>query len=398
MQPMGKTVGMSAIAAISDQVVLSRLVRRSDLVACKQAFIDCKLPGSEQKENYSIIGPGVSESSDQVVNLSEPHGFSLGVAAMPPGVTNNLHIHYTAEVFMIFRGEWLFRWGADGKDGEFVGRAGDVVSIPTWIFRGFTNVGSDDGWIFTCLGRDECGGLIWHPSILKSAAQYGLYLTREDVVVDTGAGAAKPDDKDLVTPLSDEVMAALDRYSVKEMRERIVVAGERPWSDRALLDACLPGHRSSLAPIVGPGMSEDRKARPKVTNPHGFSVEWLRIEAGQIVGPLRVAPKQVLIVYEGAIEVTVNRKADAVTVPVGVSDLYSVPAGAWRSLQAVGPGQATVAVITAGDGRVHIEWDSQIVQDAQDSGFCVDPDGYIAAAALLSPLFGSGAGAALAAL
>lgn len=142
---------MDSPVPIPAEVARSRLVRRADLVACKLAFIDCKLPGSEQKENYSIIGAGVTESPDQVVNLREPHGFSLGVAAMPPGVTNNLHIHYTAEVFMIFSGEWLFRWGADGKDGEIIGRAGDVVSIPTWIFRGFTNIGSDDGWIFTCL-------------------------------------------------------------------------------------------------------------------------------------------------------------------------------------------------------------------------------------------------------
>ena len=67
---------------------------------------------------------------------------------------------------MVFKGEWLFRWGEDGKDGEFVGRAGDVVSIPTWIFRGFTNIGADDSWIFTALGRDESGGVIWDPKIL----------------------------------------------------------------------------------------------------------------------------------------------------------------------------------------------------------------------------------------
>ena len=368
---------------IPADIAASRLVRRSDLVACKLAFIDCKLPGSEQKENYSIIGAGVTESADQVVNLREPHGFSLGVAAMPPGVTNNLHIHYTAEVFMIFRGEWLFRWGADGKDGEIIGRAGDVVSIPTWIFRGFTNVGADDGWIFTCLGRDECGGLIWHPSILRGAAEYGLYLTRDDVVVNTGTGAAKPDDSELTTPLANDVMASLDRYSTEAMRQRVVAADTRAWSDRALLDAFLPGHRSALAAVVGPGMTEDRKSRPKVTNPHGFCVEWLRIEAGQMVGPFRIEPKQVLIVYEGALEITLNRAADAVTIPVQTSDLYSAPAGAWRSLRAVGDMPATIAVITAGDGRARIEWDPAIVSAASAAGAGIDPDGYLAPVALL---------------
>ena len=158
----------------------TRLIRRGDMVACKVAFIDCKMPGSDAKENYSLIGPGVTQSADQVVNITEPHGFSLGVAAMPPGTTNNLHVHYTAEVFMIYSGTWVFRWGADGTDGEIVGKAGDVVSVPTWIFRGFSNVGNDDGWIFTALGGDDTGGIIWHPSILRTAAQHGLFLTKRE--------------------------------------------------------------------------------------------------------------------------------------------------------------------------------------------------------------------------
>ena len=374
---------------ISPKVAAGRLVRRSDLVACKVAFIDCKLPGSEQKENYSIIGAGVSESADQFVNLQEPHGFSLGVAAMPPGVTNNLHIHYTAEVFMIFRGEWLFRWGADGKDGEIVGHPGDVISIPTWIFRGFSNVGSNDGWIFTCLGRDDCGGLIWHPSILHGAAKYGLHLTRDDVVVDTQAGAPKPPENELTQPLSAEVIASLDRYSVDEMHQRLVAAGDRAWSGRALLDSVLPGHRSALAPVVGPGMTEDRKSRPKITNPHGFGIEWLRIEAGQAVGPFRIARKQVLIAYQGGIEIVLNRGADAHSQAVGTSDLYSVPAGVWRTLRAGDQG-ATLAVITAGDGRAHAQWDPAIVEAARAAGVGIDPDGYLAPIALLNPAFTDG--------
>ena len=124
----------------------ARHIRRADMVACKVAFIDCRMPGSENKENYSLVGAGVTQSHDQVVNLTEPHGFSLGVAAMPAGTVNNLHVHFTAEVFMIHRGTWTFRWGADGQDGEIVGGPGDVVSVPTWIFRGFTQHGRR-GWL-----------------------------------------------------------------------------------------------------------------------------------------------------------------------------------------------------------------------------------------------------------
>ena len=87
-----------------------RLIRPEDRVSCSVAFIDCKLPGSHLKQNYSFIGPGVTQSASQVVNIPEPHGFNIGAAAMPKVVTNNLHLHFTAEVFFIHEGSWRFRW------------------------------------------------------------------------------------------------------------------------------------------------------------------------------------------------------------------------------------------------------------------------------------------------
>ena len=48
-----------------------RIVRDGDLIPCKTAFIDAHTPGSDQKENFTIIGGGVSESADQHVHLRE---------------------------------------------------------------------------------------------------------------------------------------------------------------------------------------------------------------------------------------------------------------------------------------------------------------------------------------
>ena len=45
------------------------IVRYSDLKPCKTAFIDAHTPGSNQKENFTIIGSGVSESPDQHLSL-----------------------------------------------------------------------------------------------------------------------------------------------------------------------------------------------------------------------------------------------------------------------------------------------------------------------------------------
>lgn len=358
----------------------TRLIRRSDMVACKLAFIDCKMPGSMGKENYSLIGVGVTQSSDQVVNITEPHGFSLGVAAMAPGTTNNLHVHYTAEVFMVFTGTWLFRWGADGKDGEIIGKAGDVVSIPTFIFRGFSNVGNESGWIFTALGGDDTGGIIWHPSILQTASQHGLYLTKQNMLVDTEAGSPKPLEEELLEPLDSATIRSLRRFDVDAMRQRVVRKGERAYSGRALLDSTLPGHRASLAPVIGHGMSQDLEHIPPIVNPHGFSIEWMCIEPGERVGAYKLAEKQVFLVFAGAITVKLD---DAASVRVETQEVFSVPSDCWRTIVSVGDAATEVAVVTAGDHKKHPVWEADIVKGAHDAGFGLDPSGYVARLTLL---------------
>ena len=63
--------------AIVDQVdvivpadeIARRTIRRSDWVPCNSAFIDCRTPGSDRKENYSFIGAGVSQNASQYLSL-----------------------------------------------------------------------------------------------------------------------------------------------------------------------------------------------------------------------------------------------------------------------------------------------------------------------------------------
>ncbi len=371
--------------ALTLEDVHARHIKRSDMVACKVAFIDCKMPGSERKENYSLVGPGVTQSRDQVVNLTEAHGFSLGVAAMPPGTVNNLHVHFTAEVFIIQRGTWTFRWGADGQDGEVQGGPGDVVSVPTWIFRGFTNSGAEDGWIFTALGGDDTGGIIWHPSILRNAAQYGMFLTQDNMLVDTAAGTPLPPPEALMPPLTPEQLAVLPRYTPEQMARRVVRAADRAWSGAALLDAGLPGHASELAPVIGHGITEERAHAAPIGNPHSFSVEWLRIPAGNRVGRHRLSEKQVIIPFAGAFDVTLNEPGAEVSVQVATGEVFSAPPGAWRSLAAAGGAPVEAALITAGDARKRIVWAPEIARAALDAGTVLDHDGHVAPLALLPP-------------
>ncbi|MEM9431013.1 MAG: cupin domain-containing protein [Pseudomonadota bacterium] len=172
----------------------ARIVRYGDLKPCKTAFIDAHTPGSDQKENFTIIGGGVSESPDQHVHITIPHGFNIGAAGQPPKCRNSLHSHRTAEVFFVLSGRWRFFWGRWGSAGEVTLEEGDIFNIPTGIFRGFENIGTDYGMIMAILGGDDAGGgVVWAPQVIEEAAAHGLVLAETGRLYDTKKGEALPD-------------------------------------------------------------------------------------------------------------------------------------------------------------------------------------------------------------
>src|SRR4028119_1978733 len=79
-----QTDSEATAASCTLQQLEQRRVRYGDLVPCRNAFIDTRNPGSEDKENFTIVGPGVSENPEQHVHISEPHGFNIGAARQPP--------------------------------------------------------------------------------------------------------------------------------------------------------------------------------------------------------------------------------------------------------------------------------------------------------------------------
>jgi len=173
----------------------TRIVRYGDLRPCKTAFIDAHTPGSDQKENFTIIGGGVSESPDQHVHIRETPGFNIGAAGQPPKCRNSLHSHRTAEVFFILKGRWRFFWGRWGTAGEVMLQEGDIFNIPTGIFRAFENIGTDYGMIMAILGGDDAGGgVIWAPQVITDAKDYGLVLGKNGKLYDSKKGQYLPAD------------------------------------------------------------------------------------------------------------------------------------------------------------------------------------------------------------
>ncbi|WP_340298925.1 MULTISPECIES: cupin domain-containing protein [unclassified Roseobacter] len=193
---------------MTPQEMENRIVRYGDLKPCKTAFIDAHTPGSDQKENFTIIGGGVSESPDQHVHISLPHGFNIGAAGQPPKCRNSLHDHRTAEAFFVLSGRWRFFWGRYGTAGEVTLEEGDIFNIPTGIFRGFENIGTDYGMIMAILGGDDAGGgVMWAPQVIEDAAAHGLILAETGKLYDTKRGEQLPEGVKAMPLMSAEELA-----------------------------------------------------------------------------------------------------------------------------------------------------------------------------------------------
>lgn len=353
-----------------------RIIPPGDFVADASAFLDVRLPHSQGKHNYSFIGPGVSQNPDQHINLREPHGFNIGAAGLPPGTVNNQHLHFTAEVFVSIDTQLEFNVDVD-SDRQFPASGRFIFSLPTWMFRGFRNVGDDYAMLYAVLGEDDTGGILWSPKVLTAAADTGLYLRRDDVLIDTTAGGVT-DGAEIVPPMSEEDQASLRHFSSEELAARLITEDDLDWSDHALLDAVLPGCASRMAPVIGWGMTMDRNHVPPIYNPHSFTLEWLAVPPGNRVSTHRHGDQQALIVATDGWTLEVNRGDAALERTLERGAVVSVPPGVWRSFINTGSDEAALCVVNGGDTQTRIEWPAETLEAARRLDWGVDAGGFVA--------------------
>jgi quercetin dioxygenase-like cupin family protein len=305
-----------------------RLVRYRDLVPCLNAFIDTRSPGSEAKENFTIIGPGVSENPGQHIHIAEPHGFNIGGARQPPHCVNSQHSHDTAEVFVVLSGTWSFKLGENGDEAAIRLAPGDIISLPTQMFRGFENIGTDIGFIWSVLGGDDPGRVLWAPYVFRMATDYGLMLMENGSLVDTVKGEAAPAGVAPMPVTSAEQIAKLQRLDAEAIRRCVVKA------DEAEFDTLVAGPLSAYAgvderAVIGPDNGAEAIGAGKMGWSHGFQVRRLRFDAGAAV-PAHVRDEpEVLFVSEGALTV----RSGGETVAMGPGDTLTIPVGADRSFE-----------------------------------------------------------------
>lgn len=310
----------------------ARIVRYGDLRPCKTAFIDAHTPGSDQKENFTIIGGGVSEAADQHVHIVETPGFNIGAAGQPPKCRNSLHSHRTAEVFFALKGRWRFFWGRWGTAGEVVLEEGDIINIPTGIFRAFENIGTDYGMIMAILGGDDAGGgVIWAPQVITDAKDYGLVLGENGKLYDTKKGAVLPAGLGPMPLLTDEQLKAYPEPTTADVVPHHVA---RYWDLMALSD-----HQP--ARVIG--------ADAKLRDRPGFDVDLL--SRNSIPDTMYSTPKhEVLMPMRGYWRLTwANGDGSTGSSVLNPGDTCAVPPNLPHSLAPAMTGEASLYRITATD-------------------------------------------------
>jgi hypothetical protein len=134
----------------------------------------------------------------------------------------------------------------------------DKKDIPTGIFRGFENVGTDYGMIMAILGGDDAGGgVIWAPQVIEEARAHGLMLGDNGRLYDSKKGERLPAGVKPMPLLTEAELKAFAEPPVEAVVKNNVA---RYWDLMALA-------RGRSCKVIGEdGLLRDRP---------GFEVEFL---------------------------------------------------------------------------------------------------------------------------
>jgi len=306
-----------------------RLVRYDDLIPCKNAFIDTRSPGSDQKENFTIIGPGVAENPNQHIHISIAHGFNIGGARQPAGCLNSQHSHLTEEIFVVHSGSWAFYTGVDGNDAKVTLNEGDIISIPMDIFRGFENVGDGIGYLYAVLGSDDPGRVLWAPQVFDMAKEFGLILLENGSLVDTTLNEKIPDSVQPMAKTTPEQIAQHRVITDDDLAKTVIRTSEFNWCKNSYLSQF---EGVFEAPLVGK-LNAESLIKAQLNWSHGFNISALKLMPNSSIPLHQRFEEEVIFVQQGSLKVDlvseqiILNKGDTFSVPINQLRKYSHESG-----------------------------------------------------------------------
>ena len=291
--------------------MIERIAKFNELTPSTLPFVEGRLEGHRERKNYSIVGPGVAEDSEQSVKISKAHGYNLGAVSANPKNGSGLHSHTTAEVFLIYSGKWRFYWGVDGKNEIILGK-GDIISMPTNMFRGFENAGDEEGLIFVVLGNDDPGIITWIPKVLVSAKETGLALLDDNSLIDLKKNEI-PTGKKLLEPINNDQLQKFDNYSLNEI-EKFICRFDNQSKFQNDLDNGI-----KLIQIIGNKFC-NRSYNPLIDQDTGFNLSILKSKNGQIKDLIFTKPT-IMFSQKGLWKINIENDV----FEINSKDTFSVP-------------------------------------------------------------------------
>ncbi len=314
--------------------ILSRLAKFNELIPSTVPFVEGKLKGHQDRKNYSIVGPGVSEDSKQNVKIVESHGFNIGAVSAAPMNGSGLHSHTTAEVFIIHSGSWCFYWGVNGEEGEVILNTGDVASFPTNMFRGFKNVSDEEALMFVVLGEDDPGVITWTPKLLKEANKSGMLLMEDSSLIDLTKQNV-PEGKFVTKPLEDKELQTFDHYTSDEIEKFVIrYKDNKNYINDEHNNANIIINYLDLFEIRG------KKIEPQIPHKTGFGLALLKGVSAHIYSYVSDS-SEIYNCLNGEWEVTCdNEKAI-----LGPHDSFSAPKNSSRSVKQISNDEGSLFIV-----------------------------------------------------
>ena len=290
--------------------MINRLAKFNDLIPSSLPFVEGRLEGHRERKNYTIIGRGVAEDSRQSVKIQSLHGYNLGAVSAMPKNGSGLHSHTTAEVFIIYSGKWRFYWGADGKN-ETVLNKGDIISMPTNMFRAFENYGDEESLMFVVLGGDDPGIITWVPEILNRAKETGMALLDDNSLIDLRKNEI-PNGRKIIEPISLSELDKFDNYLPTELEKNIF----RNQQNNIPHDQI---NNIDIFQVLGKTFNT-KKYDPLINQDTGFNLTILKSKVGKIEN-IECSKPTTLFAQHGLWEIKLND----INIKLEKGDTFSVP-------------------------------------------------------------------------
>ena len=290
--------------------MIDRLAKFNELVPSSLPFVEGRLEGHKERKNYTIIGRGVAEDTKQLIKIQSLHGYNLGAVSAMPKNGSGLHSHTTAEVFVIYSGKWRFYWGADGKQ-ETILEAGDIISMPTNMFRAFENVGDKESLMFVVLGGDDPGIITWVPEILKKAKETGMALLDDNSLIDLKK-VEVPNGRKMIEPITQNELERFDNYLPEELEKNIYRNKQNNISDEV--------NGIKLYQVLGNKFNK-KTYEPSIKQDTGFNLSILKSSKGHITN-LKFEKPTIMFSRTGKWEIMIDdfqcvlNAKDTISIPI----------------------------------------------------------------------------------